>query len=195
MIHQEWSIQSRCDRCFVTGEPFTDGQPFYTLLFDEKASFRREDLSVAAFQARPADAPKPAYFWRSKFEPPPPKAPEPLGKQTAEDLLRAYMAEQTPQHANARYILALMLERKRVLKEVETRQSEGQLLRIYEHSKSGEVFLIPDPQLRLDQVASVQLEIAELLGAPGPNPITPPSTPSTPIPDAEPPTDPTPPAS
>lgn len=108
------------------------------------------------------------------------------------------MAEQTPQHANARYILALMLERKRVLKEVETRHTEGQLLRIYEHSKSGEVFLIPDPQLRLDQVASVQLEIAELLGAPGPNPTTPPPTPTpsyTPSPDAEPPTDPTPPAS
>ena len=177
MINQDWSIQSRSDRCAATGEPFADGQPFYTLLFEEKAAFRREDLSVQAFQAREADAPKPAYFWRAKFETPPPKPPEPLGKQTAEDLLRAYMAEQTPQHANARYILALMLERKRVLKEVETRETDGQLVRIYEHTKTGEVFLIPDPRLHLDQVATVQMEIADLLGAPSPG-TAPPSQPT-----------------
>jgi hypothetical protein len=182
-MNQEWSIQSRSERCTQTGDPFTDGQIFYTLLFDEKAGLRREDLSVDAFKARPEDAPKPAYFWRSKFEPPPPKAPEALGKQTAEDLLRAYMAEQSPQLTNARYILALMLERKRILKEVESRNADGQLTRIYEHSKTGEIFLIPDPQLRLDQVASIQMEVAELLGAPPP---TPPQTPTDHPPSPEP---------
>ena len=164
MLNSEWSIQSRNDRCSVTGEPFQDGQYFYTLLFDEEAGFRREDFSEASFKERPEDAPKPFSFWRSKFEPPPPAAPEPLGKQTAEDLLRRYMAESGPQHTNARYILALMLERKRMLKEVETKKSDdGQLLRIYEHVKTGEVFLIPDPQLRLDQIADVQMEIAAML--------------------------------
>jgi hypothetical protein len=57
-----------------------------------------------------------------------------------------------------------MLERKKVLKEIETRESgEGGLLRIYEHAKSGEVFIIPDPQLRLDQIADVQSQVAALL--------------------------------
>src|ERR1700761_8077691 len=113
-MNVEWSIQSRADRCIVSGEPFQDGDYFYTVLFDEPDGFRREDLSEASFKARPEDAPKPFSFWRSKFEPPPPAAPEALGKQTAEDLLRRYMEEDGPQHANARYILALMLERKRL---------------------------------------------------------------------------------
>lgn len=166
-MNQEWTIQARGDRCAVSGEPFADGQFFYTLLFEEGASYRREDLCAAVFSDRPDTAPRPAYFWRSKFEVPPAKAPEPLGKQTAEDLLRRYMSEASPQYANARYILALMLERKRMLKEVEARRSGGELTRIYVHTKSGEVFVIPDPQLRLEQVASVQKEVAELLGAPG----------------------------
>jgi hypothetical protein len=65
-----------------------------------------------------------------------------------------------------------MLERKRLLKEVEVKRSEdGSLLRIYEHTKSGEVFIIPDPQLRLDQVAEVQAQVAGYLGGPpGPAP-------------------------
>jgi hypothetical protein len=96
-----------------------------------------------------------------KYQPPPPPAPEALGKQTAEDLLRRYMADGGSQYANARYILALMLERKRLMREVETKRDEqGSLVRIYEHVKTGEVFLIPDPQLRLDQIAAVQAEVA-----------------------------------
>lgn len=167
MTH-EWSIQARSHHCALTGEPFTEGQLFYTLLFEEAGIFRREDLSTPAFKARAEDAPKPVYLWRAKFELPPIKPPEALGKQTAENLLRQYLAEASPHLANVCYILALMLERKRILKEVETREADGKLLRIYERAKTGEVFLIPDPQLRMDQVASIQMEVAELLGAPAP---------------------------
>jgi hypothetical protein len=160
-MNSEWSIQGRGERCAITGQQFADGEYFITLLFDEKAGFRREDLSEEAFKERAEDAPQPFSFWRSKFEVPPPAAPEPLGKQSAEDLLRRYMEENDPEKANARFILALMLERKRLLKEVETKRTEdGKLLRIYEYAKTGEVFLIPDPQLRLDQIADVQSEIA-----------------------------------
>ena len=61
-----------------------------------------------------------------------------------------------------------MLERKRLLKEVENRTANnGELLRIYEHVKTGEVFVVPDPQLRLDQIGGVQEQIAAQLGAPG----------------------------
>jgi hypothetical protein len=163
-MNQDWSIQHRADRCAVSGEPFRDGDAFYTLLYYEKGEFRREDLSEAAFKARNENI-QPFSLWRSKFETPPPPAPEALGKQTAEDLLRRYMAEQSPEHSNARYILAVMLERKKLLKEIEARRAEdGSLARIYEHAKTGEVFVIPDPQLRLEQIADVQAQVAGLLG-------------------------------
>ena len=50
-MNQDWSIQHRADRCAVSGEPFRDGDAFYTLLYSEKGEFRREDLSEAAFKA------------------------------------------------------------------------------------------------------------------------------------------------
>ena len=166
-MNQDWSIQSRGVACSVTGIPFEAGQYFHTILFDDKTVLRREDLSEEAFKQRAPDAPQPFSHWRSKFEPAPPKAPEALGKQTAEDLLRKYMADPNPGLANVRYILALMLERKRQLKELEVRKNEdGSLTRIYQHGKSGEVFVIPDPGLKLSQVAEVQSEVADLLAAP-----------------------------
>ncbi len=109
----------------------------------------------------------PFSLWRSKFEPSPTKPPEALAKQTAEALLRHYMADEDPKWRNVRYILAVMLERKRTLKEIQTlRAEDGSLSRVYQFPKTGEVLVVPDPQLRLDQIAEVQLEVAELLGKP-----------------------------
>jgi hypothetical protein len=167
-MQQDWSLQSRGHQCTATGKPFEDGEYFYTLLFDEKTGYRREDLCEEAYKVRATDAPQPFSFWRSKFTPPL-HTPEPLAKQTAEDLLRAYMAENTPRHANARYLLAVMLERKRILKEVETKRADdGTLVRVYEHGKSGEVFVIPDPELKLDEIAQLQSEVASLLSPAAP---------------------------
>ena len=162
-MNQDWTIQHRAERCAVTGAPFQDGDFFYTLLYDERGEFRREDVSEAAYRARNENI-QPYSLWRSKFELPT-VVPETLGKQTAEDLLRRYMEESSPELSNARYILAVMLERKKLLKEIEAKRGEdGSLTRIYEHTKTGEVFIIPDPQLRMEQIADVQMQVAGLLG-------------------------------
>src|SRR5438132_2976093 len=162
----DWTIQHRSTQCAATGRPFADGEYFYTLLFYKKGEFHREDLSEEAFKDR-KNTVEPFSFWRAKFEPPPPAQPDAVNKQTAEDLLRTYMLESGPEHSNARYILALMLERKRLLKEVEVKRGDdGSLTRIYENGKTGEVFVIPDPELRLDQVEELQAQVAGLLGAP-----------------------------
>jgi len=159
----EWEIKSRGHRCSVTERQFADGEIFHTLLFREKDGFSREDLSEEAWRERDK-ARVPFSSWKSKYEVPPPPEPEALGKQTAEDLLRRYMEEPGNQHTNVRYILALMLERKRILKPVETKEDGGERLLIYERRETGEVFVIPDPRLRLDQIEEVQAEVAELLG-------------------------------
>jgi len=159
----EWEIKGRSRACTATGHEFADGEYFYTLLFLERGDFRREDLCEDAWQAR--DQTKPPFsFWRTKFEVPPPPAPEPLGKQSAETLLRKYMSEPGEEHANVRFILALMLERKRLLKPVEVKKEDGKRFHIYLHTKTGEIFVIPDPGLHLDQIEAVQTEVAGLLG-------------------------------
>jgi|ERR1700677_4218457 len=158
----EWDIKGRAEKCAVTEHLFQDGEYFYTLLFHDKEGFRRMDLSEEAWAQR-NDNVQPFSFWRSKFEPLPPVEAEPLAKETAEDLLRSYMGDENAQHANARYILALMLERKRLLKQIEAKDDGSSRILIYEHVKTGEVFVIPDPGLRLDQLAEVQNEVASLI--------------------------------
>jgi hypothetical protein len=165
-LADEWSIQHRAEACAATGKPFTAGENFYTLLFRDGDGFRRQDLSEAAWRQRNENL-QPFSFWRARFEPPPARPPEPLPKENAEELFRRLVAAADRANANACYVLAAMLERKRVLKQIQTENGDQGRLLIYEHAKTGDVFVVPDPQLRLDELGDVQAEVAQLLQSSG----------------------------
>src|SRR5207247_515626 len=93
----------------------------------------------------------------------PPKPAEPVPRENAEQLFRRLMASNN-RPANACYVLAAMLERKRLLKQVKTESRDGgRRILIYEQGTTGDVFIVPDPQLRLDELETVQNEVAQLL--------------------------------
>ena len=160
-LPNEWAIKERADACAATQRPFAPGEYFYTLLFHDKEGYRREDLSEEAWRQRNENI-QPFSFWRSKYEPLP-ENPEPLGKEDAEQLFRRLISSKQPP-ANAIYVLAAMLERKRVLKQIKTESRDGERrVLIYEHHTTGDVFIVPDPQLRLNELEQVQNEVAQLL--------------------------------
>jgi hypothetical protein len=158
----EWAIKHRADSCAVTQRSFVAGEYFYTLLYHDAGGYRREDLSEEAWLKRNENI-RPFSFWKSRYEPLPSKPAEPMAKENAEQLFRRLMSSNNPP-ANACYVLAAMLERKRVLKQVkaESRDSGSRVL-IYEQGTTGDVFVVPDPQLRLEELETVQNEVAHLL--------------------------------
>ena len=161
-LANDWPIKHRADACALTNRPFAPGEQFYTLLFREGNGYRREDLSEEAWNKRNENI-RPFSFWKTRYEPPPAAPPEPLAKENAEELLRRLLAENT--QPNACYVLAVMLERKRVLKQIKTETAENGPVLIYEHARNGDVFIVPDAQLRLDELDAVQNEVATLLNS------------------------------
>jgi len=158
-MQSDWEIKSRAHGCARTGREFAEGEFFYTLLFREGEGFRREDLCEEAWADR-NDNIEPFSFWRSKYEPPTPPPPEALPKDDAEGLLRRLIAEQDPATVNARYILALMLERKKLLRPMESQDAD---ILVYEHLESGDTFVLTNPHLSFEQIPEVQREVSELL--------------------------------
>jgi hypothetical protein len=161
-LADEWSIQHRAEACAVTGRPFAAGENFYTLLFRDTDGFRRQDLSEEAWKERNENL-QPFSFWRARFEPPPPAPPEPLPKENAEALFRRLVSAGDRANANTCYVLAAMLERKRILKQIHAEKADNGPVLIYEHAKTGDVFVVPDPQLHLDELGAVQTEVTHLL--------------------------------
>ena len=159
MMQADWEIKSRAHQCSRTGREFVEGEFFYTLLIREGEGFRREDLSEEAWKER-NDNIQPFSFWRSKYDPPAPPPTEPLPRDDAEGLLRRLIQENDPAYANVRYILALMLERKRVIRPLES--SDDDML-VYEHLSTGETLVLANPKLSFDRIPEVQREVSALL--------------------------------
>jgi hypothetical protein len=158
----EWDIQSRADACTACQRPFADKEAYHSLLSVDGTGYARRDLCGACFASASRDAV--ISYWQGEYKLPPPPPPEAIQKETAETLLRKLVESTDPSHEAARYILAVMLERKRVLKHRDTVHEEnGSDLLIYEHARTGESFTLPDPHLRLDQLTHVQEEVAALL--------------------------------
>ena len=89
---------------------------------------------------------------------------EPVKKETAESLLRKLIALEDPAMLNVVYVLAVMLERGRQLVERDAKPHEsGGILRVYEHRKTGDTFVVLDPRLHLDKLAIVQQQVVSLL--------------------------------
>ncbi|HEY2572726.1 MAG TPA: hypothetical protein VGH65_01615 [Verrucomicrobiaceae bacterium] len=168
---QAWNIKTRSHECARTGRPFVEGENFHAAIhFDtQSGEFVRRDICAEAWADENAER-APFSSWQSVFalaETAPPK-PELTGRDSAENLLRKLCEEDEAHTENARYILALMLERKKLLVPKETREGEQGRMLIYEHRKTGEVFIIRDPELRLDEIEQVQEQVAMLLGFGGP---------------------------
>ena len=183
----EWNIQSRAHACEACAQPFAAKQPYHTLLLDEPAALRRSDVCEPCWEKQFAgDATSRSGFishWQGVYEAPPAQPVEAIQKENAETILRKLIEQNDPSHAPAAYILAVMLERKRLLKVKEQIKRDGRRVFVYEQPKTGDIFTIADPGLHLDQLEAVQHDVAQLLEH-GLNPPAPAS--ETPAPAVEP---------
>jgi hypothetical protein len=169
-VQQTWNIKSRAHECARTARPFEEGEIFWTAIYFDTASadFVRRDVSADAWKEETAER-TPIASWRTEYVKPESATPRPeiTTKESAESLLRRLIEEDQEHTEHARYILALMLERKKQLVPKETKHTGTGIMLIYEHRKTGEVFILRDPELRLDEIEAVQEEVAMLLGFSG----------------------------
>ena len=168
----EWNIQARSHACQACEKPFADEDPCHTLLLEDRHQYIRMDVCQQCWETQysegAADRKGFISHWQSVYHAPPAAPPEAIQRETAEDLLRKLIAAGEPKDGPVCYILAVMLERKRLLKVKEQTQRDGVRVFIYEQPKTGDIFTITDPNLRLDQLEQVQRDISQLLSPPAP---------------------------
>lgn len=164
-MKEPWSIKSRARECAASGVAFESGQKIRAAIFPDPDSsgYLRKDFTQEAWASREEDI-VPFSTWLTTYEPPvhEDKA-EDVVNQDPETLLQKLVEEDEEHTENVRYILAVMLERQKLLRETDTQQVPSGILRVYEHRKTGDVYLIKDPQIPLSDVDKVQEEVRELL--------------------------------
>ncbi len=169
-MQQNWSIRSRAHACALTNRPFEDGESFHTTIYfdPEENGYVRRDVCAEAW-AQEVEQRKPVAAWKTIYSKVLVEAkPEITPKESAQALLQRFIEEGDPRTENGRYILALMLERKRQLTQTAEKEIDGAKMLFYENRKTGEIFIVRDPELKLSEIADMQDEVATLLAFGGP---------------------------
>ena len=165
----EWEIQKRSKICNICEREFKDGDLYHCLLKFENAMPLRKDICEFCWDEKMCDETRSPDFishWKSRVKIQLiQKKEDPIQRSIAENLLKKYLHSSEPSHKNLCYVLALMLERKKIFvqrQKTEEKQS-GRKFIVYEHGKSGDTYLIEDPQLNISEISAVQKQIDSIL--------------------------------
>lgn len=122
----DWSIAKRTGECSECGGAFAEGAPHFSMLFAEEGLLARRDACEACFESR--EEQDELVFWRTR---------KPLEKggglkldlESIDALFEALGGREEERLLQLRYLLSLLLVRKRRLKVVQVgRRPEGEVL-------------------------------------------------------------------
>ncbi len=163
-MSQEWNIRSRGHVCSLCQKPLVDHAPVISVLKEISSGYERFDCHPECWKTATRDW-EPFSFWDGVyFAPLKEEKKEPLKKEDAGELLRHLITLDDPSMKNVIYVLAVMLERSKILVERDRKgQADGTIRRVYEDRKNGDTFVILDPRIRLENLPEVQRQVVALL--------------------------------
>ena len=156
----DYEIAHQTGVCAVTQRTLQPGEQFYAVLFDTPDGFERRDYSTEAWESPPEN-----YFsyWKSRV----PKKKEKKRLFVNNDVLVDLMLrladreEQVKQHF--RFVLSLILMRKRLLKYEQTVHEEGIEYWHMRLVRDQSIQAIVNPRMTDDQIAAVSAELGAIL--------------------------------
>ena len=166
-MSQDWNIRARGHVCTVCHRPLVDKSPVVSALREVSGGYERWDCHPECWKTAERDW-EPFSLWDGVYAAPVrEEKKEPVKKEDAGELLRQLVTLDDPAMKNVVYVLAVMLERSRILVERDAKEvGEGavrEIRRVYEDRKQGDTFVILDPRLRLENLAEVQRQVVSLL--------------------------------
>lgn len=162
-------LQPLATTCFVSGEPFTEGARVASFLVRSGPNLEivRYDVLEPHVPELKVDG-QLACRWVHPFKPRKSgENPDKALKLTSEALfvtLADPTTEPTPENTRLVQFLALMLERKKVLKPRGKSKDGARIL--YEHAKSKQMFEVPAGELTPEFFVAVQEQLSVLVGTP-----------------------------
>ncbi len=156
----EWEIRRPTGICSGSGEPIEQGNEYFAALVETAEGFERRDYCLSYWQE---NQPKVFYFWKTKLADPEKKKKLFID----DDMLMAFFErlenEPQPNKINFRFVLALILMRKRLLRYEQTQVEDGQdvwTMRITGSKKTAKVI---DPHLNEQEIELLTENIGEIM--------------------------------
>lgn len=160
----EWNIKRGDQKCVDCSRGFEEKEEYFSALYDENRQFLRRDFCLRCWEAKgDGEEKKKAFsFWRTRV---PVKAEE---KKVVDDeivmnFFLRLQGETEPTKVNFRYVLALLLMRKKILKLDDIRYDDKGEALVLKHREEGTEYVVYNPQLSEEQVQQVTEEVGQIL--------------------------------
>jgi hypothetical protein len=158
----EWEINKPLGQCFGTGRKIEYGEEYFGALVQTDQGLQRQDFSAEYWESN-----KPNVFchWKTKL-------PEPDQKKKIfvdDQMLMAFFErlenETEQEKIDFRFVLALVLMRKRILKYDETKTEDDKEIWRLRITGDKQMVEVINPHLNEEQVERLSLQIGEILQA------------------------------
>lgn len=157
----DYQISANTRRCAASGRELRAGEKIYTVLVDEAGKFVRHDYALEAWQGPPAGA---FSFWMARV----PALDEKRRPRIDDDLLLECLqrleSQLEPERVQFRYIVALLLLRRKQLKFDDARVEGGVEIMRLRSARGREIYEVVNPGLSEEEMIAVQDEVFRVLG-------------------------------
>lgn len=157
---QQWEVEPAAGRCAVTGRRLEEGEEFYSVLFEDGEGFRRCDYSVASWNGPPEES---YCHFKSRI---PIKQRRKKLLVDNEILVNFFLRlgeETEPARVQFRFVLALILMRKRLLRyEGSAVEGGAEVWRMVLMTDRSE-HRVTNPRLTDEQIEGVSSQLSAIL--------------------------------
>ena len=160
MMAQQWEVESATGVCAVTGRKLEEGDEFYTVLFEDGDSFRRADYSLEAWDQPPAGC-----FCHFKTRVPVKEKRKRLlvDRELLINFFLRLADETEPVRVQFRFVLALILMRKRALRYDSSTTEDGVETWVMTLPREQTTHRVVNPRLTDDQIDGVSRQLTAIL--------------------------------
>ena len=157
---EQWQVQRSSGKCIGTENDLQPGQEYYAALIETEAGFERRDYSIQFWEE---NKPEVFCYWKTRLP-----VKEEKKKLMVDDAVLANIFERLEKEEdrvkiNFRFVLALILMRKRKLKYEDAKRDGDKEIWQMKFVKDPKIHAVINPQLNDEQIEKVSQELSTIL--------------------------------
>ena len=156
----DWTINKPLGQCFGTGNKIEYGQEYYGALVQTEDGLQRRDFSADYWESQ---KPETYCYWKTRLPQPGQKKQLFVDDQMLMAFFERLEKETEQEKINFRFVLALILMRKRILKYDDTRTEDGREIWRLRIAGEKQIVEVVNPHLNEEQIEQLSSQIGEIL--------------------------------
>jgi hypothetical protein len=157
----DYQIQPNTRHCAASGRELRPGECYYSVLLDQGGKFLRQDYSAEGWQGPPPGA---FSFWQGRISAGSTPRRPPIDDDLLMDCFQRLAGQGEPGRVHFRYVLALLLMRRRRFRFEEARQEGGRETLHLRCTRTGAKCQVVNPCLTDEEMEAVQEDVFQALG-------------------------------